>query len=147
VLAFSLPSHKADCLFEGNCVLLQQTTTVNDPYTTFMSYIHLCDHLFPFSPELWLRSNGTIPGLYTYYIDILTIKSVAIPFTLVGQLPLLKIRWSYTRLVRASAVVAQYGLGADHLRLSKMVREQGKMYWIITVHIELQSVDIKNLLP
>jgi hypothetical protein len=59
--AFLLPGHKADCFFEGNRVLLQRTFSHDDPDTPFHAYLTSRDHLFPFNPELWLRTDGTIP--------------------------------------------------------------------------------------
>lgn len=58
---FHLPGHKADCFFEGNQVIIQRTTTNDDPLSAFINYLSSRDHLFPFSPKLWLRSDGSIP--------------------------------------------------------------------------------------
>lgn len=59
--SFDLPGHKADRFFEGNQVIIQRTTTNDDPLSAFINYLYSRDHLFPFSPELWLRSDGSIP--------------------------------------------------------------------------------------
>jgi hypothetical protein len=59
--AFLLPGHKADRFFEGNRIILQQNLTLDDPHLPFINYLVSRDLLFPFNPELWLRSNGQIP--------------------------------------------------------------------------------------
>jgi hypothetical protein len=59
--AFSLPGHKADRFFEGSRVILQQNATRDDPHHAFLDYLTSRDRIFPFNPELWLRSDGHIP--------------------------------------------------------------------------------------
>jgi hypothetical protein len=59
--SFLLPFHKADRLFEGNHILIQNTNTDDDPFVAFQDYLQSCDATFPLNPELWLRENGTIP--------------------------------------------------------------------------------------
>jgi hypothetical protein len=58
---FHLPGHKGDRFFEGNQVIIQRTNTDDDPFSPFVTYLVSRDRLFPFSPELWLRSDGSIP--------------------------------------------------------------------------------------
>jgi hypothetical protein len=58
---FHLPGHKADRFFEGNVVMVHKTNTPDDPFAPFLCYLCRCDHLFPFHPHLWLRSDGSIP--------------------------------------------------------------------------------------
>jgi hypothetical protein len=60
-VSFHLPGHKADRFFEGNQVILQQTSTPDDPMKPFLLYLQTRDLGFPFNPELWLRIDGTIP--------------------------------------------------------------------------------------
>jgi hypothetical protein len=58
---FLLPSHKADRLFEGNHILIHATNAGDDPVHIFSTYLHSRDLLFPMNPELWFRSDGSIP--------------------------------------------------------------------------------------
>ena len=60
-ISFSLPMHKADHLFEGLHVILEQWTHPLDPVAVFLRYIEQCDRLFPLHPQLWLRENGSVP--------------------------------------------------------------------------------------
>ncbi|CAA7269723.1 unnamed protein product [Cyclocybe aegerita] len=59
--SFLLPSHKADRLFEGNRVLINSTTTPNNPVSIFKAYLASRDAHFDLHPHLWLRGNGTVP--------------------------------------------------------------------------------------
>ncbi|PPQ85330.1 hypothetical protein CVT26_001096 [Gymnopilus dilepis] len=59
--AFLLPTHKADRLFEGNRVLINMTSTPDDPFSPFTSYLSSRDSRFPLNPELWLKEDGTVP--------------------------------------------------------------------------------------
>ena len=59
--AFYLPGHKGDRFFDGSCILLQRTSTGDDPFSAFHAYVTARDITFPFHPQLWLRSNGSIP--------------------------------------------------------------------------------------
>jgi len=56
-----LPGHKGDRFFEGNQVIIQRTNTDDDPFSPFLTYLASRDRLFPFHPELWLKSDGSIP--------------------------------------------------------------------------------------
>jgi hypothetical protein len=58
---FMLRSHKADRFFEGNRVLLQKTSSADDPLSCFTAYLARRDSLFPLKPELWLRSDSSVP--------------------------------------------------------------------------------------
>jgi hypothetical protein len=58
---FYLPGHKGDQFFEGNQVIIQGTSTLDDPLQPFCAYLASCDHLHRFCPELWLCANGQIP--------------------------------------------------------------------------------------
>jgi hypothetical protein len=57
--SFWLPGHKADQYFEGNRLFIRHSST--ETYNLFDSYLNSRDNLFQARPDLWLRSNGTIP--------------------------------------------------------------------------------------
>ena len=59
---FFLPSHKADKFFEGNTIIVQHHNTAVNPLFHFKSYLSSRDRLFPFSPDLWLRADGSRPS-------------------------------------------------------------------------------------
>jgi hypothetical protein len=59
--SFFLPSHKGDCTFEGNTIVLQKVAMPTDPYEPFITYLASRDVLFPLNPELWLTSRGSVP--------------------------------------------------------------------------------------
>jgi hypothetical protein len=59
---FFLPSHKADKFFEGNLIIIQRHDISVDPLSRFKKYLSSRDHLFPFSPDLWLRADGSRPS-------------------------------------------------------------------------------------
>ena len=50
------------CLFEGDQVAIQKSTTAPDPFVVFNKYLRACDSLFPLFPQLWLRSDGSVPS-------------------------------------------------------------------------------------
>jgi hypothetical protein len=58
-ISFWLPGHKADRFFEGNRLFVLAST--NEPFHLFNSYLKSRNSSFRAHPELWLRSNGTIP--------------------------------------------------------------------------------------
>jgi len=58
-ISFWLPGHKADRFFEGNRLFVHAST--NEPFLLFKSYLSSRDSMFRARPELWLRSDGTIP--------------------------------------------------------------------------------------
>jgi hypothetical protein len=59
--SFWLPTHKADTTFEGNRIVIKKITGAPNPHPIMDQYIKARDVLFPFHPQLWLRSNGTVP--------------------------------------------------------------------------------------
>jgi hypothetical protein len=59
---FFLPGHKADKFFEGNIVIIQRHTGSINPLSFFQKYLVSRDRLFPFSPDLWLRADGSRPS-------------------------------------------------------------------------------------
>ena len=58
---FLLPAHKADTTFEGNRVHIARIINVPDPQPLMTRFLTSRDHLFPLNPQLFLRSNGTVP--------------------------------------------------------------------------------------
>jgi hypothetical protein len=58
-LSFWLPGHKSDQFFEGNRLFIRTSSTTT--HSLFCSYLTSRDTLFRARPELWLRSDGTIP--------------------------------------------------------------------------------------
>src|SRR5260221_10574781 len=59
--AFFLPMHKADHLWEGSSIVLEQHLGLLDPLPIFKSYLKSRDTLFPHLPDLWLTKAGKIP--------------------------------------------------------------------------------------
>ena len=59
--SFLLPGHKADCIYEENLVIIEQTALPTSPQTFFTSYLTSQDHFHPLKPELWLRESGIVP--------------------------------------------------------------------------------------
>jgi hypothetical protein len=59
--SFFLPGHKGDRFFEGNRIVVQRNSSGDDPDAPFRKYLSSCDKLFPFHPELWLRTDGSVP--------------------------------------------------------------------------------------
>ena len=59
--SFWLPTHKTDTTFEGNRIVVKKISGAPDPCPIMQRYIHSRDLLFPFHPQLWLKSDGTIP--------------------------------------------------------------------------------------
>src|SRR5260370_30783459 len=53
--------HKADRLFEGSTVVLEQRCSDLDPVSLFNGYLSSCDKLFPLLPKLWIRRDGQVP--------------------------------------------------------------------------------------
>jgi len=58
---FFLLGHKANKFFEGNMIILCQNPFPCNPMALFHEYLHSHDHLFPLSPPLWLKLDGTVP--------------------------------------------------------------------------------------
>ena len=59
--SFWLPTHKTDTTFEGNWIVVKKITGAPDPHPIIENYTKSCNTIFPFHPQLWLRSNGSIP--------------------------------------------------------------------------------------
>ncbi len=53
--------HKADRLWEGSSIILEQQTGPLDPLPVFKNYLSSRDTLFPHLPDLWLTEAGKIP--------------------------------------------------------------------------------------
>ena len=60
-ISFHLPMHKADRLFEGSTIVLEQHLSDLDPLSLFNSYLSSQDKLFPLLPKLWIRRDGQVP--------------------------------------------------------------------------------------
>ena len=50
------------CFKEGDQVVIQKSTTAPDLFAVFHKYLRSCDSLFPLFPQLWLRSDGSVPS-------------------------------------------------------------------------------------
>jgi hypothetical protein len=61
--SFHLPMHKADRLFEGSTIVLEQREGTLDPLLIFKTYLTLRDSKFPHLPDLWLCDTGKLPLL------------------------------------------------------------------------------------
>ncbi len=61
IFTFLLPAHKADKFFQGNTIIITQRNNIPDPIPLCHQYLLGRDQLFPFHPQLWLRSNGSSP--------------------------------------------------------------------------------------
>ena len=59
--SFWLPTHKTDTTFEGNRIVVKKIIGAPNPYPIMQNYTKSRDTLFPFHPQLWLKSDGTIP--------------------------------------------------------------------------------------
>ena len=59
--SFWLPTHKTDTTFEGNRIVVKKIIGAPDPLPIMQNYTKSRDTFFPFHPQLWLKSNGTIP--------------------------------------------------------------------------------------
>ena len=59
--SFWLPTHKTDTTFEGNRIVVKKIIGAPDPHPIMLNYTKSRDTLFPFHPQLWLKSDGTIP--------------------------------------------------------------------------------------
>ncbi|KAJ8519646.1 hypothetical protein ONZ45_g3460 [Pleurotus djamor] len=58
--SFTLPGHKADRFFEGNHIIIGTNSTLN-PIPYLAQYLQSRDRLFPCSPALWMKADGSIP--------------------------------------------------------------------------------------
>ncbi|KIM19399.1 hypothetical protein M408DRAFT_32708, partial [Serendipita vermifera MAFF 305830] len=59
---FLLPAHKADRFYEGNTILIQSTDTAPNAVPVMQRYVRLRDERFPNHPQLFLRTDGTVPA-------------------------------------------------------------------------------------
>ncbi|KAF8426442.1 hypothetical protein L210DRAFT_3652909 [Boletus edulis BED1] len=59
--SFNLPTHKTLKVGHGNTIMVRSFHGGVDPLPVIDQYIHSRDHLFYFSPELWLTSERRIP--------------------------------------------------------------------------------------
>ena len=39
---------------------------ISDPFAVFSNYLRSCDSLFPLFPQLWLRSDGSVPSRFWF---------------------------------------------------------------------------------
>src|SRR5258708_32686041 len=53
--------HKADQLWNGSSIVLEQCLGPLDPLPIFKQYLKLCNAIFPHLPNLWLTQAGKIP--------------------------------------------------------------------------------------
>jgi hypothetical protein len=58
---FTLPAHKADRQFEGNCVVVWGEQFGYPTLQHFTSYLQSRDAKFPLASPLWLTTGGSIP--------------------------------------------------------------------------------------
>jgi hypothetical protein len=59
--SFWLPTHKSDMTFKGNLIVIKKICGAPDPFPIMNRYIKSRDRHFPLHPQLWLKSDGTIP--------------------------------------------------------------------------------------
>src|SRR5258708_31905764 len=71
--AFFLPMHKADHLWEGSSIVLEQCLGPLDLLPIFKSYLKSCDTLFPHLPNLWLTKAGKIPMRSSFIVKLRTL--------------------------------------------------------------------------
>ncbi len=71
--AFFLPMHKADRLWEGSSIVLDQRTGPLDPLPIFKRYLSSRDSLFPYLPNIWLTEAGKIPTRSWFITKLRTI--------------------------------------------------------------------------
>ncbi len=60
-VSFFLPMHKANHFFEGLTIVFEKHLLHLDPVHFFKIYLNSHDSHFPHLPQLWLRSNGSVP--------------------------------------------------------------------------------------
>ena len=58
----SIPPSKTDVMFQGYQVVIQKSTTAPDPFSLSHKYLVSCDSHFALFPQLWLRSDGSVPS-------------------------------------------------------------------------------------
>ena len=59
--SFEIRRDKVDTRFEGSKVVIQHSALEPDPLDTFTRYLYSRDARFPLHPQLWLRSDGSMP--------------------------------------------------------------------------------------
>jgi hypothetical protein len=67
-MSFTLPMHKADRLYEGSTIVIEQRNSDLDPLAIFHRYLSSRDRLYKWHPLLWLRESG-IPPTRSWYIQ------------------------------------------------------------------------------
>ena len=65
---FNLPMHKADRLYQGSTIIIEQREADVNPFSIFRHYLASRDKLHRWHPLLWLRHSGT-PPTRTWYIQ------------------------------------------------------------------------------
>lgn len=74
-VSIPLNAHKADQHMAGNKVLLLRRDDDLNPLPVLQRYLAIRDTNFPLNPELWTRSNGSVPH-YSWFVnrlkDVLT---------------------------------------------------------------------------
>lgn len=65
-----LRAHKADQSFFGNTVLIRSAEPFSDPIARLNAYLQIRDDIFPISPFLWLRRDGSLPS-YGWFLDLI----------------------------------------------------------------------------
>ena len=63
---FTLPAHKADRLYEGSTIVIEQRNSDIDPLVVFHRYLLSCNRLHPWHPLLWLLQSGSPPTCMWY---------------------------------------------------------------------------------
>jgi hypothetical protein len=66
--SFTLPMHKADRLYEGSTIVIEQRDSDLDPLAIFRRYLGSRDRLHKWHPLLWLRESG-VPPSRSWYIQ------------------------------------------------------------------------------
>ena len=61
-LPFSIPRSKSDHFFEGDRVVIQNSSSALDPLALFQCSLVSRDSRFPSFPQLWLRSDRSVPS-------------------------------------------------------------------------------------
>ncbi|PPQ75846.1 hypothetical protein CVT26_001222, partial [Gymnopilus dilepis] len=56
-----LDNWSSDCLFEGTRILINSTSSLDDPYVAFSAYVNSRDNSIPLKTEFWLREGGSVP--------------------------------------------------------------------------------------
>ena len=67
-ISFKLPMHKADCLYKGSTIVIEQHNSDLDPLMILRQYLDSHDRLHKWHPLLWLCESGT-PLSWSWYIQ------------------------------------------------------------------------------